>query len=357
MASKKDSKTNPVIVGLLLVFLWPLGLAVMWLNGWAARTKAIITGVLLISAVLLIVVLASLSAAVHSVSTSADYGASNVVQTQTAATTTTADSTNTTGADTALIGDAGWPAVWNAYMALPNSADDHFKAFINRQVHLTAVYDFRAGDNIGGTAKGGPGDLVTVWPNATGSGDDPENVQLPSSISPGETFVVDGTISSVSDDPESVSASSGPVVVATSLRFLSPSTPDTATGTTATTPATKTTTTASTLDTATGAAAYNVKTVNGISVDAYCKELGYDHSGLAGAQVGPRAAYNNWRCFNSDGDPMSSVDMDSLCKATYPDIPMTARPDSPDDAYSWNCYTTDSSKANMQPNYTTDTGA
>jgi len=131
--------------------------------------------------------------------------------------------------------------------------------------------------------------------------------------------------------------------------------------TTATAPAvtstTTTTTTATTsapvapASTTTTSGSDDVKMVAGIDVDAYCAKLGYRRSGLAGAEVAAGAAYDNWRCLDANGDPVFSVDMDTLCKSIYPGIPMTARPNDPNDAYTWNCYTSDGSQANMQPSY------
>ena len=74
-----------------------------------------------------------------------------------------------------------------------------------------------------------------------------------------------------------------------------------------------------------------------LSLDDYCRSLGYERSVLSGPRTGPNAAYGNWRCLGSDGTvrPMS---MEQACTWQYGMRAVQAHPTDRDDAYTWLCY-------------------
>jgi Fibronectin type III domain len=79
------------------------------------------------------------------------------------------------------------------------------------------------------------------------------------------------------------------------------------------------------------------RVLGGLSLDTYCRSLGYVKSELSNPQHGPQAAYNNWVCVAADGASVP-IDMQKACESTYSARPILARPTDPDDAYTWNCY-------------------
>jgi hypothetical protein len=66
--TKKDWKSNPVVIGLLLFFFTPLGLISMRLNDWRKQTKWIITAVVALPWVILLIIVLLPGPAVNSTS-------------------------------------------------------------------------------------------------------------------------------------------------------------------------------------------------------------------------------------------------------------------------------------------------
>jgi len=77
--------------------------------------------------------------------------------------------------------------------------------------------------------------------------------------------------------------------------------------------------------------------LGGLDLDDYCRSLGYVNSTLTKPQIGPNAAFNNWRCQASDGGthPFS---MTQACQWQYGTNAVQAHPSDTDDAYTWVCY-------------------
>jgi hypothetical protein len=76
--------------------------------------------------------------------------------------------------------------------------------------------------------------------------------------------------------------------------------------------------------------------LGGLNLDAYCRRAGYEGVTLTKPQIGPNAAFNNWRCVTGgDTHPFS---MEQACKSHYDLEAVQAHPSDPDDAYSWVCY-------------------
>ena len=70
----------------------------------------------------------------------------------------------------------------------------------------------------------------------------------------------------------------------------------------------------------------------------YCIARGYVDVTLTKPQLGPNAAFNNWRCVTADGElrPFSMV---QACKWEYNLNEVQAHPSDKNDAYTWLCYT------------------
>jgi hypothetical protein len=82
--------------------------------------------------------------------------------------------------------------------------------------------------------------------------------------------------------------------------------------------------------------------LGGLALTPYCQSLGYDGDTLTKPQLGPSAAYDNWRCFVGTRDAPTSLhpfSMEQACKFQYGHAAIQARPTDPDDAYTWVCYT------------------
>jgi hypothetical protein len=47
--------------------------------------------------------------------------------------------------------------------------------------------------------------------------------------------------------------------------------------------------------------------LGGLALTPYCQSLGYDGDTLTKPQLGPNAAYNNWRCFTGTSSPDQSA--------------------------------------------------
>jgi hypothetical protein len=81
--------------------------------------------------------------------------------------------------------------------------------------------------------------------------------------------------------------------------------------------------------------------VGGLALTPYCESLGYDGDILTKPQLGPNAAYDNWRCFIGTRDaPISfhPFSMEQACMFQYGHAAIQAHPLDPDDAYTWVCY-------------------
>jgi hypothetical protein len=81
--------------------------------------------------------------------------------------------------------------------------------------------------------------------------------------------------------------------------------------------------------------------LGGLALTPYCQSLGYDGDTLTKPQLGPNAAYNNWRCFIGTRDAPISLhpfSMEQACMSQYQHFAIQARPTDPDDAYTWVCY-------------------
>jgi hypothetical protein len=70
----------------------------------------------------------------------------------------------------------------------------------------------------------------------------------------------------------------------------------------------------------------------------YCVASGFADVTLTQPQIGPNAAFNNWRCVTDEGDlrPLSIV---QACKWEYNLDEVQAHPTDKNDAYTWLCYT------------------
>jgi hypothetical protein len=70
----------------------------------------------------------------------------------------------------------------------------------------------------------------------------------------------------------------------------------------------------------------------------YCVARGSVDVTLTKPQIGPNAAFNNWRCVTADGDfhPFSMV---QACKWEYNVNEVQAHPTDKNDAYTWLCFT------------------
>ena len=83
--------------------------------------------------------------------------------------------------------------------------------------------------------------------------------------------------------------------------------------------------------------------IGGIDMWGYCQSLGYPTVGYKrGFVEGPQGAYDNWVCQRGTNQlkPVDSklVDMVAACRWQYKRGDVTARPDSANHAWSWNCY-------------------
>jgi hypothetical protein len=74
-----------------------------------------------------------------------------------------------------------------------------------------------------------------------------------------------------------------------------------------------------------------------LSLDDYCRSLGYEQSVLSEPRTGPNAAYGNWRCLGSVGT-VRPISMEQACMWQYSLKAVQAHPTDPDDAYTWLCY-------------------
>jgi hypothetical protein len=81
--------------------------------------------------------------------------------------------------------------------------------------------------------------------------------------------------------------------------------------------------------------------LGGLALTPYCESLGYDGDILTESQLGPNAAYNNWRCFIGTREAPISLhpfSMEQACKFQYGHSAIQTHPTDPDDAYTWVCY-------------------
>jgi hypothetical protein len=83
--------------------------------------------------------------------------------------------------------------------------------------------------------------------------------------------------------------------------------------------------------------------LGGLNLNGYCQSTVYAGATLTKPQLGPNAAFNNWRCVTSSGDthPFS---MEQACKWQYSLEAVQAHPRNADDAYTWVCYATPAGK-------------
>jgi hypothetical protein len=81
--------------------------------------------------------------------------------------------------------------------------------------------------------------------------------------------------------------------------------------------------------------------LGGLALTPYCQSLGYDGDTLTKPQLGPNAAYDNWRCFFGTRDAPTSLhpfSMEQACQFQYGHAAIQTHPTDPDDAYTWVCY-------------------
>lgn len=77
--------------------------------------------------------------------------------------------------------------------------------------------------------------------------------------------------------------------------------------------------------------------IGGLSLDGYCQSLGHVNSTLAKSQIGPNAAFNNWRCQDADGG-LHHFSMTRACQWQWGTKVIQAHPTDRDDAFTWVCY-------------------
>jgi hypothetical protein len=77
--------------------------------------------------------------------------------------------------------------------------------------------------------------------------------------------------------------------------------------------------------------------LGGLALREYCVAQGYADVTLTKAQIGPNAAFNNWRCLTSNGG-LHPLSMEQACKWNYELSEVLAQPLDPNDAYTWVCY-------------------
>jgi hypothetical protein len=81
--------------------------------------------------------------------------------------------------------------------------------------------------------------------------------------------------------------------------------------------------------------------LGGLALTPYCQSLGYDGDTLTKPQLGPNAAYDNWRCFTGTSTAPTSLhpfSMEQACQFQYGHNAIQAHPTNPDDAFTWVCY-------------------
>jgi hypothetical protein len=81
--------------------------------------------------------------------------------------------------------------------------------------------------------------------------------------------------------------------------------------------------------------------VGGLALTPYCQSLGYDGDTLTKPQLGPNAAYDNWRRFDGTKDAPTSLhpfSVEQACKFQYGQNAIQTHPTNPDDAFTWVCY-------------------
>ena len=79
--------------------------------------------------------------------------------------------------------------------------------------------------------------------------------------------------------------------------------------------------------------------VGGLSLDGYCQSLGYANSTLTKPQIGPNAAFNNWRCRDAHGG-LHLFSMERACQWQWGTNAIQAHPTDRGDAFTWVCYRT-----------------
>lgn len=81
--------------------------------------------------------------------------------------------------------------------------------------------------------------------------------------------------------------------------------------------------------------------LGGLNLTRYCQSLGYTDTTMTKPQVGPNAAYDNWRCFTGTSTAPTTLhpfSMEQACKFQYGQNAIQAHPTNPDDAFTWVCY-------------------
>jgi hypothetical protein len=79
--------------------------------------------------------------------------------------------------------------------------------------------------------------------------------------------------------------------------------------------------------------------IGGLSLDGYCQSLGHANSTLTKPQIGPNAAFNNWRCRDADGG-LHLFSMERACQWQWGTTAIQAHPADKNDAFTWVCYGT-----------------
>ena len=77
--------------------------------------------------------------------------------------------------------------------------------------------------------------------------------------------------------------------------------------------------------------------IGGLSLEGYCRSLGYANTTLTKPQIGPNAAFNNWRCLDADGG-LHPFSMERACQWQWGTNAIQAHPKDRDDAFTWVCY-------------------
>jgi hypothetical protein len=81
--------------------------------------------------------------------------------------------------------------------------------------------------------------------------------------------------------------------------------------------------------------------LGGLDLGTYCQSLGYDGTIMTKPQLGPNAAYDNWRCFTGTSTAPTSLhpfSIEQACKFQYRQNAIQTHPTNPDDGFTWVCY-------------------
>jgi DNA-binding beta-propeller fold protein YncE len=98
---------------------------------------------------------------------------------------------------------------------------------------------------------------------------------------------------------------------------------------------------------------YTYGRLGGLFLNGYCESIGDSGRDTKGegpavltkeAIEGPEYAYGNWACVQDNGTvvPIATEgpapSMDNACAVAFPNVPSHAKPENPNNAFTWNCY-------------------